>query len=213
MSHKDLHLFVLSSNQKEMNQKTSNSLKLLESYPIEVTWVNDILDLLNINISNPYCLLMPAGDHITRSYLDGFLHIPKILNYAYQPYYSYIFSKRGRIFYRKNIDITPNTDEINTLLLYPHHSRHIIFPSIFLNEVIENNIPLENIFWKISQAIIENDTCIVTIPDSISMEYLNHTIHDKEEIYKDSFPSCASDIFTRESFLTNQNFSDLYKGD
>ncbi|HEZ4262362.1 TPA: hypothetical protein WIE97_001918 [Neisseria meningitidis] len=140
MKSKELHIFVLSSNQKELNQKTSNSLQLFELFPLEITWINNLVDIKDIHILAPYCLLIPAGDHLTKSYLDGFFAMPKILNYAYQPYYSYIFSKRGSIFYRKNTDITPRTDEINTLLLAPHHSRHIIFPSFLLKKIIEDNI-------------------------------------------------------------------------
>ena len=206
-----IHIFILSSKDTVLNQKTCNSLALIQQLPITTTWINDIASLTNAAISEKHCVIIPAGDHLTRSYLEAFLALNQPFDYAYQPQFSFLFAYRGKTFYRRNIDISPVMEEINALLLAPHHARHIIFASIHLNEIISTApVNERNLFWHISQYLLTKQITLVTLSNCISMEYQNLDIlHNKTEIVQNLYPK-ASASFDKQGLLFNQNFSDLY---
>ena len=165
-----IHIFVLSSENAVLNQKTQNSLALIQHFPITITWMNDISVLVNMPITEEHSVIIPAGDHLTESYLDAFLTLPQTFNYAYQPQFSLLFANRGEIFYRCNIDISPIMEEINTLLLTPHHSRHIIFSTNHLKSIITDApASKQNLFWHIAQYLAEHKITLITIADCISI--------------------------------------------
>lgn len=206
-----IHIFILSSKNTVLNQKTRNSLTLIQQLPITVTWISNIEPLTSTTITEEYCVIIPAGDHLTQSYLEAFLALPQPFDYAYQPQFTFLFANRGKTFYRRNIDISPVMEEINALLLTPHHARHIIFSSIHLNEII-STAPTnkQNLFWHIAQYLTAKQITLVALSDCISMEYQNlDVLHNKIEIAPHLYPS-ASVSFDKPGLLSNQNFSDLY---
>jgi len=208
----DLTVYVLMSASKSLNRKTLNSLLMLDEFKINIKWLESIGELSGRDLKkdNGFSLFLNGGDHITKSFLESFLKNKVNFLMAYQPEYSYIFSKRGKIFYRKNIDITPGTDEVNALLLYPHVSRHIIFPTVILKEILKRSFS-NSFYWSLCQTIIELNLPIVILSSSISLEYYDlNILLDKEQIYTFSDP-VRSELNDKEQFLLSQNFSDLYE--
>ena len=209
MTH--LHVFVLVSDDATLNQKTRNSLALLAHLPLDISWLDNIATLESLTTSAEYCLIMPAGDHLTPSYLDAFFLLPDPLRYAYQPQFSYLFAKRGHIFYRRNTDICPIAEEINALLLSPHHARHIIFPSEQLKPILYSRPPAaQNLFWHMAQYLATQNITLITLADCISIEYQNVPELVKAENMVEHLYPQVSLAFDKEGLLSNQNFSDLY---
>lgn len=212
----DLTVYVIMSASRSLNRKTLNSLLMLDEFKVNIEWLESIGELSSRDLrkDNGFSLFLNGGDHVTKSFLESFLEsfLKNKINFliAYQPEYSYIFSNRGKIFFRKNIDITPGTDEVNALLLYPHVSRHIIFPTVILKEILKRNFS-NNFYWGLCQTIIELNLPIVSLNSSISLEHYDlNILLDKEQIYSFSDP-VRSELHDKEQFLLSQNFSDLYE--
>jgi len=209
-----LTIYVLLSDNKSLNRKTLNSLSLLDEFNITIKWIKalDELKLIDPAKSTQFSMFMNSGDHIARSFLETFFKKPLSFLLAYQAEYSYLFSDRGKVFYRKNIDITPETDEVNALMLYPHNSRHIIFPTNFIDSVIKKNDHImRNFYWILAQTLIENNLLIVTLKSCITLEYFDvKSLQNEEQIFQFCDP-VVSEIFDKNKLLLNQNFSNLYE--
>lgn len=207
----NLHIFVVSSQDRVLNQKTANSLALLKSHLFTYTWVDSIKQITLPAEKNDFCMILPAGDHMTQSYLDAFVAESHAYECAYQPQFSLLFAKRGKTFYRRNIDITPIMEEVNALLLSPHHARHIIFPTALLQAVITLAPEAEsNFFWHLAQYLANRNITLTTLADCISMEYQAiEAIQEKADISKHLYPE-TTPLFDKAGLLANQNFSDLY---